>query len=48
LLLSKGSPPVLATRPISATMLALALLALIAAFSPALQKKRDEAFHEGE
>jgi putative tricarboxylic transport membrane protein len=48
LLLSKGSPMVLVTRPISATMLALALLALIAVLSPALQKKREQAFHEEE
>jgi len=37
---------VLVTRPISATMLALALLALIAVLSPALQKRREEAFAE--
>jgi putative tricarboxylic transport membrane protein len=48
LLLSKGRPLVLVTRPISATMLALAALALIAVLSPALQKKREEAFHEEE
>jgi TctA family transporter len=48
LLLSKGSPMVLVTRPISATMLVLALLALIAVLSPALQKRREEAFHEEE
>jgi putative tricarboxylic transport membrane protein len=48
LLLSKGSPFVLVTRPISATMLALAALALIAVLSPALQKTREVAFHEEE
>ena len=48
LLLSKGSPLVLVTRPISATMLALSMLALIAVLTPALQKKREEAFHEQE
>ena len=48
LLLSKGSPLVLVTRPISATMLALSVLALIAVLTPALQKKREEAFHEQE
>ena len=48
LLLSKGDPMVLVTRPISATMLALSMLALIAVLTPALQKKREEAFHEQE
>jgi putative tricarboxylic transport membrane protein len=48
LLLLKGSPLVLVTRPISATMLALSVLALIAVLTPALQKKREEAFHEQE
>ena len=48
LLLSKGSPLVLVTRPISATMLALSLLALIAVLTPTLQKKREQAFHEQE
>jgi putative tricarboxylic transport membrane protein len=46
LLLSKGSPMVLVTRPISATMLALALLALIAVLSPTFQRTREEAFQE--
>jgi TctA family transporter len=48
LLLSKGSPLVLVTRPISATMLALLVLCLIAVLTPALQKKGEEAFHEQE
>jgi putative tricarboxylic transport membrane protein len=39
---------VLVTRPISATMLALSILALIAVLTPALQKTREEAFHEQE
>src|SRR5262249_4267364 len=48
LLLSKGSPLVLVTRPISATMLAFALICLIAVLSPQLQRKREQAFHEEE
>jgi TctA family transporter len=48
LLLSKGSPLVLVTRPISAAMLALAIIALILVLTPALRKKRAEAFHEEE
>jgi len=48
LLLSKGSPLVLVTRPISATLLALSAVALIVVLTPALRKKREEAFHEEE
>ena len=46
LLLSKGSPMVLVTRPISAVMLALAAIALILVLTPALRKKREVAFQE--
>ena len=46
LILSKSDPMVFLQRPISAVMLALAALALIVVLSPALQKKREEAFHE--
>ncbi|TCO82013.1 TctA family transporter [Plasticicumulans lactativorans] len=46
LLLSKGDPSVFVTRPISAVMLLLALAGLIAVLSPALRRKRDEAFTE--
>ncbi|HEX4843302.1 MAG TPA: tripartite tricarboxylate transporter permease [Limnobacter sp.] len=46
LLLSRGDYTVLVTRPISATMLAIAVLALIVVFSPSIRKKREEAFHE--
>jgi putative tricarboxylic transport membrane protein len=46
LLLSRGDPTVFFRRPISATLLTLALLALIAACIPALYKKREEAFRE--
>jgi putative tricarboxylic transport membrane protein len=48
LLLSKGDPMVLLTRPISATMLVLATAALVMVLSPAIRKKREEAFHEEE
>ncbi len=44
LLLSKGDPMVLVTRPISAVMLGLAAIALILVLTPALRKKREEAF----
>jgi TctA family transporter len=33
-------------RPISATMLALAVAAMIGVLLPSLRKKREEAFHE--
>jgi putative tricarboxylic transport membrane protein len=46
LLLSKGDPMVLLTRPISLTMLILAAVALTTVLLPALRKKREEAFVE--
>ena len=46
LLLSRGDPTVFFQRPISATLLTLALLALIVACIPVLYKKREEAFRE--
>jgi TctA family transporter len=46
LLLSKGDPGIFFTRPISATMLILAVLAMVVVLLPALQKKRQEAFTE--
>ncbi|WP_341236880.1 tripartite tricarboxylate transporter permease [uncultured Limnobacter sp.] len=46
LLLSRGDFSVLVTRPISATMLAIAAIALIVVFMPSIRKKREEAFHE--
>ena len=40
---------VFVTRPISATMLVLAVVAMVIVLLPALRKKREEAFveHEG-
>ncbi|HEU4851461.1 MAG TPA: tripartite tricarboxylate transporter permease [Telluria sp.] len=46
LLLSHGDPQVFITRPISATMLILAALAMVAVLLPSLSKKREEAFHQ--
>jgi putative tricarboxylic transport membrane protein len=46
LLLSRSDPLVFIQRPISATMLAMAALALIVVLLPALRKKREEAFVE--
>jgi TctA family transporter len=47
LLISRGDPGVLVTRPISATFLGIALLSLILVVAPALRKRRDQAFAEG-
>ncbi len=44
--LSRGDPTVFFTRPISATMLTLALLALLVVLLPSIRKKREEAFQE--
>ena len=46
LLLSRGNPMIFIERPISATMLALAALAIIVASLPAFYKKREETFRE--
>ena len=46
--LSRGNAMVFLERPISAAMLALALIALLAVLSPAIRKKREEAFQEEE
>jgi TctA family transporter len=44
LLLSRGDPMVFVTRPISATMLVLAVLIIAVAALPMLRKKREETF----
>ena len=46
LLLTKGDPTVFIRRPISATMLVIAVLAMLSVVLPALRKKREEAFAE--
>jgi len=46
LLISKGDPMVFVTRPISATLLALAAVLLTIVVMPALQQRRAEAFQE--
>jgi putative tricarboxylic transport membrane protein len=46
LLLSRSDPMVFLQRPISATMLIMAALALAMVLTPALSKKREEAFVE--
>jgi TctA family transporter len=46
LLLSRSDPMVFLERPISATMLIMAALALAVVLLPSLRKKREEAFVE--
>jgi len=46
LLLSKGDPMVLVTRPISATMLVLSAILLVLVLLPSFSKTREEAFQE--
>jgi TctA family transporter len=48
MLISRGDPSVFFTRPISATLLALAAAAICAVLIPALYKKRDEALSGAE
>ncbi len=46
MLISRGDPSVFVTRPLSASLLAVAALLLILAVTPALRRKREEAFKE--
>jgi putative tricarboxylic transport membrane protein len=46
MLLSRGDPLVLLQRPISATILVVAVLALVVVLTPAIRVKREEAFQE--
>ncbi len=47
MLLSRGDPLVFVRRPISATLLALAVLAMCSVLIPLFSKTREEAFVEG-
>ena len=47
LLLSKGDPSVFVTRPISATMLVIAVCLLALVLLPSFSRTREEAFQEG-
>ena len=46
LLISHGDPTVFVTRPISASMLVLALIAMVSVLVPGISKKREAAFQE--
>ena len=47
LLISRGDPMVFLNRPLSATMLALAVILLLMVLLPSFSKSREEAFREG-
>jgi TctA family transporter len=42
--ISRGDPTVFVTRPLSATLLAIAAVLLVIVFLPAISRKREEAF----
>jgi putative tricarboxylic transport membrane protein len=46
LLVSRGDWSVLLTRPISGTLIAIAVVMLVAALLPAIRKRRDNAFRD--
>ncbi len=48
MILSRGDPSTFITRPLSGTMLALSVVAMIAVLAPAVRRTREEAFREEE
>ena len=46
MLLSRGNPWVFVQRPISAVLIGLAVLAMLAVLLPSFRKTREEAFRE--
>ena len=48
LLLSRGDATVFFTRPLSATLLALAVILVILVAAPAIKRSREAAFHDGD
>jgi TctA family transporter len=46
MILSRGDPTPFLTRPLSAVMLAIAAMAILVVLTPAIRKKREEAFAE--
>ena len=46
MIISRGDPMIFIERPISATLLGLALLAIVISVLPSIKKKRDEVFVE--
>lgn len=48
MILSRGDPTTFITRPLSATLLAIAVIAMLLVLVPTIRKTREEAFHEEE
>ncbi|MGL4311960.1 MAG: tripartite tricarboxylate transporter permease [Paracoccaceae bacterium] len=48
MILGRGDPSIFVTRPISAVLLALTVAVLVVVLLPAIRKKRDEVFVEGD
>jgi putative tricarboxylic transport membrane protein len=48
MILSRGDPTTFVTRPISLTLLVMAVLVLVLVFLPSIRKNRDEVFTESE
>lgn len=48
MLLSRGDPMTFVERPLSASLLAVAVFLLVLVFAPAVRKKREEAFQEAD
>lgn len=46
MILSRGDPTTFVTRPISATLLLIALAVLVVVFLPSVKKKREQVFVE--
>jgi TctA family transporter len=46
MIISRGDPSVFVTRPLSLTLLLIALAALIIAVLPAIRRRREEVFAE--
>ena len=46
MIISRGDPSIFITRPISATLLLLAVGAVVLAVLPSIRKKREEVFVE--
>ncbi len=48
LLLSRGDPSVFFTRPLSATLLVMAVVLVVLVAAPAIKRRREQAFHEAD
>jgi TctA family transporter len=48
MILGRGDPSIFVTRPISLTLLVLTVAVLVVMLMPAIRKKREEVFVEGD